>query len=75
MFDAIVGWILAVVVGAFGLIAVRWKLRANKAQKQINDYQQSSDRWQIEAAKRVEEVKRQVANKAPIDLKNRKDFE
>lgn len=75
MFDAIVGWIGAAVVGALGLFAIRWKLKAENAKKQIDDYQQSSDKWQIEAAKRVEEVKRQADGKAPIDTKNRRDFE
>ncbi len=75
MFDAIVGWIGAAVVGALGLFAIRWKLKADSAKNQIDDYQQSSDKWQIEAAKRVEEERRQAANKAPIDTKNRSDFE
>ncbi len=74
MFDAIVGWIGAAVVGALGLFAIRWKLKADNAKKQIDDYQQSSDKWQIEAAKRVEEAKRKAANKAPIDTKIRDDF-
>lgn len=75
MFDAIVGWIGAAVVGALGLLAIRWKLRADSTKNQIDDYQKSSDKWQIETAKRVEEIKRQAANKAPIDPKSRKDFE
>ena len=75
MFDAIVGWIGAAVVGALGLFAIRWKLKAENANNQIDDYQQSSDKWQIEAAKRVEEIRRQAANKAPIDQNNRDHFE
>ena len=74
MFDAIVGWIGAAIVGALGLFAIRWKLKADSAKKQIDDYQKSSDKWQIEAAKRVEEIRRQAANKAPIDPKIRDDF-
>ena len=74
MLDAIVRWIGAAVVGTLGLFAIRWKMRADSAKKQIDDYHKSSDKWQIEAAKRVEEERRQSANKAPIDKKNRDDF-
>lgn len=75
MIDAIVGWIGAAVFGALGVLAIYFQWKADNLRKQIEDYQQSSDKWQIEAAKRVEEERRQSANKAPIDKKNRKDFE
>lgn len=75
MFDAIIGWIGMVVVGILGLLAIRWKLKADSANKKIDDYQKSFDKWQIDAAKRVEEARRQVAGKSPIDPKSRKDFE
>ncbi len=75
MFDAIIGWIVAAGAGALAIWGVRWKIRADRAKRQIDDYQLSSDRYQAEAKRRVEEVKRQAAGQAPIDPKNRKDFE
>lgn len=74
MFDAIVGWIGAAVVGALGVWSILLGLKAERMAKKIDDYQQSSDKWQIEAAKRVEEARRQSANKAPIDTKIRDNF-
>jgi hypothetical protein len=75
MFDAIIGWIVAAGAGALAVWGVRWKIRANRSRKQIDDYQLSSDRWQSDAARRIEEVRRQATGKAPIDPKARKDFE
>lgn len=75
MFDTIIGWIVTAGVGALAIWGVRWKIIANRSQKQIDDYQLSSDRWQSDAARRIEEVRRQATGKAPIDPKARKDFE
>lgn len=74
MIETIVSWVGAAVVGALGIWAIILKRKAERIEKQMDDYQQSSDKWQIEAAKRVEEERRQSANKAPIDTKNRDDF-
>ncbi len=78
MLDAIIGW--AVAAGAAGAAALaiwglRWKTRSARAERKIDDYQQSSDEWQEDAARRVEVIRRQAAGKAPIDPKERKDFE
>jgi len=75
MFDAIIGWVVAAGAGALAIWGVRWKVRAKRAKQQIDDYQLSSDRWELDAKRRIEEVKRQAAGKAPIDPKNRRDFE
>jgi len=75
MFDTIIGWVVAAGAAALALWGVRWKVKAGRAQQKIDGYQQSSDRWRDEAAKRVESVKRQAEGKAPVDPKNRKDFE
>lgn len=75
MFDAIIGWIVAAGAAALALWGARWKVKADRAKQQIDDYQRSSDKWQMDAAKRVEEVKRQSAGRAPIDPKERKEFE
>jgi cell division protein FtsB len=75
MFDAIIGWIVAAGAAALAIWGVRWKVKADRAARQIDGYQKSSDKWQEDAAKRVEEVKRQAAGKAPIDPKARKDLE
>lgn len=75
MFDTIIGWIVAAGAAALALWGVWWKLKAGKAQSQLNSYQDSSTKWQQEAAKRVEQVKREAEEKAPVDPKNRRDFE
>lgn len=75
MFDTIIGWAIATGAAALALWGIRWKLKAGKAQSQINSYQDSSTKWQQEAAKRVEQVKREAEGKAPVDPKNRIDFE
>ncbi len=75
MFDAIIGWIVAAGAGALAIWGVLWKLKADRATRQIDGYKKSSDRWQENAARRVEELKRQADAKAPIDPKVRKDFE
>lgn len=75
MFDTIIGWVVAAGAAALALWGVRWKIRAGKAQQQIDGYQQSSDRWKEDAARRVEAIKRQSAGKAPIDPKDRSEFE
>jgi hypothetical protein len=74
MIETIVSWVGAAVVGALGIWAIILKRKAERIEKQMDDYQQSSDKWKIEAERRVEEAKRQAANKAPIDTKNRDDF-
>ncbi len=75
MFDAIIDWVVAAGAGALAIWGVRWKVRAERAKQQIDDYQLSSDRWELDAKRRLEEVKRQAAGKAPIDTKARDDFE
>ncbi len=75
MLDAIIGWLVVAGSVALALWGVRLKVRADRAKRQIDDYQLSSDRWEMDAKRRIEEVKRQAAGKAPIDPKNRKDFE
>jgi hypothetical protein len=75
MFDAIIGILVTVGAGAFAIWGARWKFRAERSKQQIDDYQRSSDLWHMNAAKRVEEIKRQAAEKKPIDPKERKDFE
>lgn len=75
MFETIIGWIVAAGAAALALWGVRWKVKADRATRQIDDYQKSSDKWQMDAARRVEEVKRQADGKAPIDPKDRKEFE
>ena len=74
MIETIVSWVGAAVVGALGIWAIILKRKAERIEKQMDDYQQSSDKWKIEEERRVEEAKRQAANKAPIDTKNRDDF-
>ncbi|MBK9952834.1 MAG: hypothetical protein IPP10_15405 [Candidatus Competibacteraceae bacterium] len=75
MIDTIIGWIVAAGAAALAVWGLRWKVKADQATRQIDGYQKSSNKWQEDAAKRVEEVKRQAANKAPIDPKERKDLE
>lgn len=75
MFDAIIGWIVAAGAAALALWGVRWKVKADRAKQQIDGYQRSSDQWQMDAAKRVADIKRQSAGKSPIDPKERKEFE
>lgn len=75
MIEAIVGWVAAGAALALAVFGVRWKIRAQKSERQIKGYQESSDKWQIEAARRVEEIKKRTANQAPIDTKKRTDFE
>lgn len=75
MFDIIIGWVVAAGAAALALWGVRWKLKAGKAQGQIDRYQDSSTKWQQEVTKRMEQVKREAEGKAPVDPRNRKDFE
>lgn len=75
MIDTIIGILITAGAGAFAIWGARHKWRADRAKRQIDDYQLSSDRWQRDAAARVEEIKKEAAMKAPIDPKNRKDFE
>lgn len=75
MIDTIIGWLVAAGAGALAIWGVRWKVRADRAKQQIDDYQLSSDRYKADAKRRIEEVKRQAAGKAPIDTKARNDFE
>lgn len=75
MFDAIIGWIVAAGAAALAIWGASWKIKADRAKKQIDDYQISSDRWQSDAAKRVENIKRQADGKAPIDPKERGEFD
>lgn len=74
-FDAIVGWAVTVGVAALALWGVRWKVRAVRAKQQIDDYQKSSNQWEMGARERVEEARRQAAGKAKIDPNKRTDFE
>lgn len=75
MLDTIIGILVTAGAGALALWGVRQKARADRAKRQIDDYRLSSDKWQRDAAKRVEQIKREAARKAPIDPKNRKEFE
>lgn len=75
MFDVIIDWVVAAGAGALAIWGVRWKVRAERAKQQIDDYQLSSDRWELDAKRRLEEVKRQAAGQSPIDPNARKDFE
>ena len=75
MLDAIIGILVTAGAGALALWGARHKWRADRAKRQIDDYQLSSDKWQRDAAKRVEEIKRKAAGEAPIDPKARKEFE
>lgn len=75
MVDAIIGWIVAAGVAAMALWGVRWKVRADRAKRQIEDYQLSSERWESDARKRVEAIRRKAAGEAPIDPKERDEFE
>lgn len=74
MLDAIIGWLVALGAGALALWGVRWKVRANRVQQKIDDYQRSSDQWEIDARKRIEAIRKQAAGEAPIDPKDRKEF-
>lgn len=75
MFDAIIGWIVAAGAAALAIWGVRWKVKADRATRQIDDYQKSSDKWQADAEKRVEDIRRKAAGRAQINAKDRKDFE
>lgn len=75
MFDAIIGWLVVAGCGALAILGVRWKVRADRAKQQIDDYQLSSDRWKADAEERIAEIRRRAAGEAPIDPKSRKDFE
>lgn len=75
MIDTIIGILITAGAGAFAFLGARWKWRADRAKRQIDDYQLSSDRWQQDAAKRIEQIKREAAGKSPIDPKERKEFE
>lgn len=75
MLDTIIGILVTAGAAALALWGVRWKVRADRAKRQIDDYQLSSDKWQRDAAKRVDQIKREAAGKAPINPKERKEFE
>lgn len=74
MLDAIIGWFVALGVGALAIWGVRQKVRADRAKQQIDDYRLSSDRWERDAMERVEAIRRQAAGKALIDPKDRSEF-
>lgn len=75
MLDTIIGILITAGAGAFAIWGARHKWRADRAKRQIDDYQISSDKWQQDAANRVERIKREAAGKAPIDPIVRDEFE
>lgn len=75
MLDAIIGWLFAVGAGALALLGLRWKWRGD-AEREVRERRQAeSDEWAAKARSRVEEIRRGNAGKAPIDPKDRRNFE
>lgn len=66
---------MATGVGALTIWGVRWKIRAGRAKRQIDDFQRSSDRWEKSAAERAEKVRKDAAEREPVDPSDRTGLE